>query len=570
MPYAVATGRPLTVDIPAGGAAPVSWNLTAPNQAGKLSWTVSARSADGKAVDRVTVAQDVIPAVPVETWAASLARVGGGTSFSIAPPAGALPGFGMVDVSLVDTLAPPLQGVRDYMAAYPYGCLEQRTSRAIALGDTGMWNSIAAELPAYQDNDGLLRYFPGEWAGSEALTAYILSITGEAGLPLPEGPRAKAIDAMKGVLDGRLRREDYGDVRLQRIAAFSALARQGAATGAMLGQLGIAPAEMPTSSLTDYLAALGRVPGLANGAQLRADAEKVLRTRLVYEGTRIDLSDKGNMPWWLMSSDDEAAIKAVLVTLGRPGWQDDSAKMMVGVAMRQQRGHWGTTTGNAWGTIVARKFMAAYPAEAIAGVTTASLGSSTVSRPWPLLEPQRNFSLPLPAATSPLVLRQSGGAGPWAFVRVKAAVPLTQPLMAGYRMTKQVSVVQGLAPGRYTRGDVIKVTISVEASAERNWVVINDPVPTGATVIGSLGGQSEMLGSQAGTAEGVSPNWIERGQGSWRAYYGWVPRGSFTISYVMRLNAAGRFSLPATRVEAMYSPEIRAQLPNAVMTVAER
>jgi hypothetical protein len=49
-----------------------------------------------------------------------------------------------------------------------------------------------------------------------------------------------------------------------------------------------------------------------------------------------------------------------------------------------------------------------------------------------------------------------------------------------------------------------------------------------------------------------------------------VPRGSFTISYVMRLNAAGRFSLPATRVEAMYSPEIRAQLPNAVMVVAER
>jgi uncharacterized protein YfaS (alpha-2-macroglobulin family) len=338
----------------------------------------------------------------------------------------------------------------------------------------------------------------------------------------------------------------------------------------MLGQLGIAPAEMPTSSLADYLAALARVPGLANGAQLRADAERVLRTRLVYEGTRIDLSDKGNMPWWLMSSDDEAAIKAVLVTLGRPGWQDDSAKMMVGVAMRQQRGHWGTTTGNAWGTIAARKFMAAYPAEAIAGVTSASIGSASVSRPWPLLEPQRSFSLPLPAATTPLVLRQSGGAGPWAFVRVKAAVPLTQPLMAGYRMTRQVSVVQGLVPGRYTRGDVIKVTISVEASAERNWVVINDPVPTGATVIGSLGGQSEMLNAQAGTAEGVSPNWIERGQGSWRAYYGWVPRGSFTISYVMRLNAAGRFSLPATRVEAMYSPEIRAQLPNAVMTVAER
>ncbi|AJP73473.1 alpha-2-macroglobulin family protein [Sphingomonas hengshuiensis] len=565
---AIASGKPLTVDIPAGGAAPVTWNLTAPAQAGKLSWTVTAKSADGKAVDRVTVAQDVINAVPVETWAASLTRVG--TTLPIAAPAGALPGFGMVEVTLADTLAPPLQGVRDYMSAYPYGCLEQRTSKAIALGDSGAWTLIAGELPAYQDGDGLLRYFPGEWPGSEALTAYMLSITAEAGLPLPDAPRAKMLDAMKAVLDGRLRHEDYGDVRFQKIAAFAALARQGAATPAMLGQLGIAPAEMPTALLADYAIALGKVPGLANGAALRAAAEQTLKTRLNYEGTRIDLSDKGASPWWLMSSDNEAAIKAVLATLGRPGWQDESGKMMVGVAMRQQRGHWGTTTANAWGAIAARKFNALYPAEAIAGVTTASFGTTSVSRSWPLALPQRMFTLPLPFQSTPLALTQAGGAAPWAFVRVKAAVPLTQPLMAGYKMTKQVSVVQGMTPGRTTRGDVIKVTITVEASAERNWVVVEDPVPAGATVIGSLGGQSQMLAAQADSGEGVSPNWTERGRDSWRAYFGWVPRGTFTVSYVMRLNSAGRFSLPSTRVEAMYSPEIRAALPNQPVVVAER
>ncbi|HVJ00876.1 MAG TPA: alpha-2-macroglobulin family protein, partial [Sphingomonas sp.] len=567
---AVATGKPLTVDIPAGGAAPVTWNLTAPPQAGKLSWTVTARSADGKASDRVTVAQDVIPAVPVETWAASLVRVGEGTSLAIAPPAGALPGFGSVEVQLTDTLAPPMQGVRDYMAAYPYGCFEQRLSKAIALGDTAAWNALAGEIPAYQDSDGLLRYFPGEWPGSEALTAYALSITGEAGLPLPAEPRARMIDAMKAVLDGRLRHEDYGDVRLQRVAAFTALARQGAASADMLGQLGIAPAEMPTSSLADYLAALGRVPGLANGAQLRADGERVLRSRLVYEATRIDLTDRDNMPWWLMSSADEGAIKAALVTLGRSGWQAESPRMMTGVAARQQRGHWDTTTANAWGTIAARRFMRLYPAESIAGVTSARLGPASLSRSWPLAEQQRLFSLPLPRASTPLLLGQSGDSGPWAFVRVKAAVPLTKPLLTGYRATKTVTPVQSFAQGRYTRGDVVKVTITVQASAERNWVVIEDPVPTGATVIGNLGGQSEMLAAEGGTRDGVSPNWIERGRDAWRAYYGWVPRGSFTISYVMRLNAAGRFSLPATRVEAMYSPEIRAQLPNQTMVVAER
>lgn len=568
---AVATGNPLTVDVPAGAAVPVAWNLTAPPNAGNLKWTVAAKSADGKAMDQVTVNQEIAPAVPVETWASTLAQVGPATNFAIAPPAGALPGRGSVDILLTDTLAPPLQGVRDYMIAYPYDCLEQRTSKAIVSGDSGAWNLIASELPAYLDSDGLARY----WAmdslpGSEALTAYLLSITAEAGLPLPEPSRGKMIEAMKAVLDGRLRHEDYGDVRLQRVAAFAALARQGAATPAMLGQLGIGAGDMPTASLSDYLSALGHVPGLANGAQLRADGERILRTRLVYEGTRIDLVDKGNMPWWLMDSDDEAAIKMLVATLGRPAWQNDAGKMMMGVALRQERGHWDTTTANAWGTVAARKFNALYPAQAIAGVTTASLGGQSVSRTWPLLEPQRAFSFALPAASTPLAMNQSGGAGPWALVSVKAAVPLTQPLSAGYKMTKKVEVIQAFRPGTLTRGDVIKVTITVDATAERNWVVVSDPVPAGATVIGNLGGQSQMLGDAAGSGEGVSPSYVERGRDAWRAYFGWVPRGSFTVSYVMRVNSAGVFNLPATRVEAMYSPEIRAAVPNQPVTVAQR
>ena len=47
-------------------------------------------------------------------------------------------------------------------------------------------------------------------------------------------------------------------------------------------------------------------------------------------------------------------------------------------------------------------------------------------------------------------------------------------------------------------------------------------------------------------------------------------RGSFTVVYLMRLNGAGTFSMPSTRVEAMYSPSINAQLPNASMTIVQK
>ncbi|QNA85814.1 alpha-2-macroglobulin [Sphingomonas sp. So64.6b] len=566
----VAEGRPLTVTIPAGGAAPVAWNLTAPENIAALRWQVKAKAEGGKALDQITVSQDVIPAIPVEVWAATLARVGTATSIQIAPPAGALPGRGTVDIRLDDTLQPPLQGVRAYMSAYPYDCFEQRLSRAVALGDSGAWTRLAGEIPTYQASDGLLRYWPSEsLTGSEALTAYVLSLTADAGLPIPEGPRTRMIEAMKSVVDGRLRREEYGDVRLQRVAALTALARQGAATPAMLGQIGIAPKEMPTSTLADYLVALDRIPGIANAVALKANAEAELRTRLVYEGTRLDLSDQSNASWWLMSSGDEASIKSVIATLGRPGWQDDAPKMMVGVSLRQQRGHWDTTTANAWGTIAARKFGTLYPASAITGSTTLSLGSQTISKAWPLSVDLRQASFPLPAAATPLRMAQGSEAGPWAMVSVSAAVPLTQPLNAGYKMTKKTQVVQARTPGVLTRGDVIKVTISVEASAERNWVVVNDPIPAGATIVGNLGGQSAMLGEVSG-GDGVQPSYVERRRDSWRGYFAWVPRGSFTIAYTMRLNGAGRFSLPPTRVEAMYSPAIRAALPNAPVTVVQR
>jgi uncharacterized protein YfaS (alpha-2-macroglobulin family) len=395
------------------------------------------------------------------------------------------------------------------------------------------------------------------------------------------------IEAMKAVLDGRLRNETYGDPRLQKIAAFAALARAGAATPAMVGQLQMTPKDMPSATLADYMLAIDKVPGLANAQALRTSAEGELRTRLVYEGTRLDLSDKANNIWWLMSSTDEASIKAVIATLGRPGWQDEAAKMMVGVSLRQLKGHWDTTTANAWGTIAARKFASIYPATAIMGATDLTLAGKTISKPWPLAADQRAISFPLPPSQMPLVMRQSGGAGPWANVSVSAAVPLLKPLFNGYRMVRKVDVVQARVPGKLTRGDVLKITIAVEASAERNWVVINDPIPAGATIIGTLGGQSEMLAAQGQAGDGtrfnfrdadgklwdvqagVSAAYVERRNDSWRAYFDWVPRGTFAASYLIRLNGAGHFSMPPSRVEAMYSPEIRAQVPIAPVDIAQ-
>ncbi|MEY4270975.1 MAG: hypothetical protein RLZZ58_2191, partial [Pseudomonadota bacterium] len=560
---------PQTITIPAGGAMPVSWAVDAPPDAGTLTWTVSATGAKGKTADRIAVTQDVIAAVPTEVWAASLVRVGADTMIPVAPPEGALAGAS-VDIRLSDSLAPPLSGVRDYMAIYPYNCFEQRLSRIVVADDVAGWAVLAEALPTYLDADGLLRYFPSAMLdGSPELTAYVLSMTAASGLKLPDEPKKAMIKALQGVVDGRLGADRLGpyDRRLVRIAALGALARNNASSVSLMNAADIAPADMATTALADWLVAIERTPGLSNAAKLRGVAEGELRKRLVYEGTRLDLADSDRAPWWMMVSGDEMAIRALDAVLGQKGWDDDAGKMMVGIAQRQERGHWDTTPANAWGAVLVRRFAAAYPAVAVGGTTRASLNGNDAVQSWPMPADAAPLSLPLSAGS--LALRHDSAAGPWAFVSVRAAVPLTQPLNAGYKIKKTVTPVSAKVAGQWSRGDVVKVRIEVTAAAGRSWVVINDPVPPGATVISALGGQSELLAREADGSDSW-PSYTERGNDAWRAYFEWMDGGTHSIEYVMRLNGSGRFTLPATRVEAMYSPEIRAQWPNAPLTVALR
>jgi hypothetical protein len=327
----------------------------------------------------------------------------------------------------------------------------------------------------------------------------------------------------------------------------------------MIDRTAIPLRDMPTAALADWLITLDKVKGA--DPRRRAAAEAALRGRIVYEGTRLDLVDANAAPWWMMVSDDEMALKALLAVIGRRGWEPDAARMMIGVALRQQRGHWDTTPANAWGTLAVNRFAAAFPGTS-SGTSTALLLGRSESRAWPKPALVR---FPLPARAAPLTLTHSSTPAPWATVSVRAAVPLTAPVFAGYRLARQVEFLVRKHDDRVSAGDVLKIRMTVDAPVDRTWVVVEDPIPAGASIISGGGGQSAYL---AGQARGTGwPTYIERGQDSWRGYFGWLPKGRMTVEYVVRINGSGRFQLPPTRVEAMYSPEIHAALPNRTLVV---
>src|SRR4029434_2097477 len=99
--------------------------------------------------------------------------------------------------------------------------------------------------------------------------------------------------------------------------------------------------------------------------------------------------------------------------------------------------------------------------------------------------------------------------------------------------------------GGFTRGDVYRVTLEVEAQTDMTWVVVDDPIPSGAAILGS--GLCRDAGSltQGERREGwATPTFIERTHEAYRAYYEFVPKGRFKIEYTVRLNNPGRFNLP--------------------------
>ena len=99
-------------------------------------------------------------------------------------------------------------------------------------------------------------------------------------------------------------------------------------------------------------------------------------------------------------------------------------------------------------------------------------------------------------------------------------------------------------------------------------VVVSDPVPAGATLLGSGLGRDSAIATQGEKLQGRSqPAYEERSFEAWRGYFDWMTRGRHVVEYTMRLNAAGRFGLPPTRVEAMYAPETFGEAPNAVLEV---
>ncbi len=437
------------------------------------------------------------------------------------------------------------------------------------------WQAVVAQLPSYLDGDGLANYFPprdGEAnRGSDILTAYLLAATHEAAaldpaFALPDAARAPMEQGLIAFVEGRIQREFWSprkDLDVRKLAALEALSRYGKAQGRMAGSITIAPNQWPTSAVIDWLNILKRVPDVPQRQQRMDEANNVLKARLSYQGTKLVFStERDDYWWWLMTNGDVNTARLLLAVMDDAAWKDDIGKLANGFIGRQQNGAWHTTTANLWGGLALEKFSKQFESTPVAGITAANLGAGQgagrlaqgrahqdqrrrrraepdhgIRRSRLAGQPAQQRDVPALAgiergARHPAGHAVSGSGKPWLTLQSIAAVQLKAPFAAGYAIKKTVTPVEQAVQGNYTRGDVLRVSLEINASADMTWVAITDPMPGGATILGGGLGRDSQIATQGEKKSGAGwPAFEERSFEAFRSYYEYLPKGMVKMEY---------------------------------------
>jgi alpha-2-macroglobulin len=246
-------------------------------------------------------------------------------------------------------------------------------------------------------------------------------------------------------------------------------------------------------------------------------------------------------------------------------------RLMKGALAMRRFGSWSTTVANAWGVVAVDKFVHAFEVAPLSGATQVSLLPAAQELDWARNPRGASLSFAWPSGPEDLKVVQSGSGRPWVEIRTSAATPLSASVSAGYKIVKTISPVEVAHQGGWHRSDLVRVHLKIDAETDLTWVVVDDPIPAGASHLGTGLSRESALATATENASGENYSWpafVERPFDAYRAYYEYIPKGTFETEYTIRLNQTGKFVMPPTHVAALYEPDMYGELPNPPLEVA--
>lgn len=542
------------IKLEGGASKEVLWKVKSTGVT-NIEYLLTAKDNQGHKLDEIKKTQKVLPLREARIYQSEFGQWPSFKEISVKEPAGSEKGKSSILVEAAASLGDSSSGLKDFWQNYQYNCLEQQISRAVSLHDANLWSKIETKLGTYMDDRGLLRFFPEGGQGSISLTSYIVSIAHEAGFSLSEEHEARLLESLSAYAEGRLKEQnDQGrvDEVLKKISVFEALSRHRRLNVDLLTTINFQGNQWPLATLVEWYEILLWEKNIPQRDQKLAQVETILKNKFYFSSRKLQLKEESlDMMSWLMRDADGATLRLLLATMKEPSWKADAPRMMQGALARQHEGSWMLTTSNAWGRLAMERFDETFQKEKVTGQFKAALDNEQQKAGWSTSK-MIGFNFPWNHEEKKVVLAQEGAGKPWITVSAKAALPVTRPTFAGFSVEKTVTALEQKEKGHWSVGDTAKIQLKIKGQSAQTWVVIEDPIPAGSTV----------LNTSYATA-------VERKAELVRFYQDWFSQGEQTLEYTVRFNQAGVFKLPSSRVEAMYSPDVFTELPESTWQVQE-
>ena len=569
--------------------------------------------------------EDVIPVEVLaspETVAAYGETTDARAAESLTFPEGIVPGFGGLHVELSSTAMVGLGEGARYLVEYPYGCAEQRASRAAAmvlaadLGDAfslpGMETAkirpaaqqTLKELERFQCPSGGFAYWPGNCQSVTAyLTAYILDVFKTAvdlKYEVDAGVRQRAYAYLERELAAKPPANEgwWPAYTAWQTFAVKVLVEGGRTQDSNLNRLYGYRERMPVFALAylhDALSARVGTPSVQATARL-VELRRRMMNAVLPEGGSAHVEELSDpyLLWFWNSNIRSTAI--VLRSLVRHDVGGVPIREMVRWMMEARKnGRWGNTQENAHAMAALVAYYKKFESVVPDFTAVVALGQQELARE--VFKGRSTESVPtdvpmnalltevLPGSTQPLTFTRNGSGTLFYTARLRyAADQLFQDgLDNGIRIerTYEPFVEKGDSPpaASYKAGDLVRVTLTFHLTKERRYVAVTDPLPAGFEAVESwFATTAASLRNVRSEADDVEHGWfswwqrggfdhVERHDDRVQLFATRLSEGTHTFRYIARATTAGAFRTAPARAEEMYEPEVFGRTGTAMIEV---
>lgn len=493
------------------------------------------------------------------------------------------------------------------LVGYPYGCLEQRTSKIMPLvaiqklseelsfasirtdqieGWVNEWVSL---VPKYRCSDDGFDYYPGCGSGSDPyLTAFALEgmlTVRQFGYEVPDSLIDPAADYLERQLSNMKPDATSWDRNASGLAgALRVLTALGRAKPAIENRLYEGRTQLPLFAKTDLIRAIhARAKRVTPEVRtLLTEVEAKGRTR---NGTIRFAAEDPERYWWAWDSDMRSTA-LVLRTLLQVQPSDAKIPLILrGLVDIDNETVYYATQGLTQTLIAlaeAAKSLKDSQNQPKMTVTLnrASLADNrAVGRSMEKLSVEGSDLGPGPYALN----IENTGEGPLYYgAFFSYAYPATARLPArddGFSVTRRYTDREGRSIGKSVKvGDYVMVELEIQVEENGNMVVIDDPLPAGLEPVDTNleTSDTEMAKVMENASGGRDWSWWrsrykelrdDRTVWNFRKLWRTNPSYPLKLRYLTRATTAGTYYAPGPRVERMYQPFIRGRGLGTELTV---